>query len=67
VDPNAPTLLSGTLTLQATPSDHLIVRWEHRGDYALDAQGSRRLFEAGTQSRRTYQVTSTLGVVVTSD
>ena len=67
VDPNAPTLLSGTLTLQATPSDHLIVRWEHRGDFALDAGGSRRLFEAGAARRRTYQVTSTLGVVVTSD
>jgi hypothetical protein len=66
VDPNAPTLLSGTLTLQATPSDHLIVRWEQRGDFALDAQGSRRLFEADAAHRRTYQVTSTLGVVVTT-
>ncbi|MBN1608313.1 MAG: porin [Polyangiaceae bacterium] len=66
-DPNAPTLLSGTLTLQVTPSDHLIVRWEHRGDFALEAEGSRRLFEGDGAHRRTYQLTSTLGVVVTSD
>lgn len=67
VDPSAPELVSGTLTLQATPSDHLIVRLEHRGDFALDAEGSRRLFAADAGERRTYQVTSTLGVVVTSE
>ena len=59
-------LASGTLTVQSAPAERLKVRLEHRGDFALDASRSRRVFptRAGPQ---TYQLTSTLGVVVSTD
>jgi hypothetical protein len=57
---------SATLTLQATPTDSLIVRLEHRGDFMLSSEGSRRVFPS-QGGPRSNQFTSTLGVVVTAD
>jgi hypothetical protein len=59
-------LSSATLTLQATPADSLIVRLEHRGDFMLSSEGSRRVFPS-QGGPRSHQFTSTLGVVVAAD
>lgn len=59
-------LSSATLTLQATPTDNLLVRLEHRGDFMLSADGSRRFFP-GDGGPRSHQFTTTLGVVVVAD
>lgn len=57
---------SATLTLQAMPTDNLVVRLEQRDDALLDADGSRRVFP-GEGARHSHQLTSTLGVVVMTE
>lgn len=54
-------LLSGTLTLEALPVDHLIIRLDTRIDHA-----NADVF-VGTNEQQADQFTTTLGVVATTD
>jgi hypothetical protein len=54
-------LLSGTLTLEALPVEHLIIRLDTRIDHA-----NADVF-VGTNEQQAGQVTATLGVVATTD
>lgn len=61
-------LVSGTLTLEAKPSDSLIIRLEQRGDLATggDSRSERQLFARRVRDETSQQLTTTLGVVVTT-
>lgn len=61
-------LASGTLTLEATPTPSLILRLEQRADFALGAGGSeqREVFQREIRETSSNQLTTTLGVVVTT-
>ncbi|MEZ4231984.1 MAG: porin [Polyangiaceae bacterium] len=63
---------TGTLTLDFKPSDNLIIRLENRGDFALDAHSSvsdeaKKIFPKKQRESADSQITTTLGVVVTTD
>ncbi len=61
-------LASATLTLELRPTDHLILRLENRADFALDAHSSAstRVFAKEVRDAADSQITTTLGVVVTT-
>jgi hypothetical protein len=60
-------LLSGTLTLEAAPTENLIFRLDARDDMAIDSSGSKAFFDKKVRDHRTDQITATLGVVVTTN
>jgi Putative beta-barrel porin-2, OmpL-like. bbp2 len=60
-------LATGTLTIEAKPTDNLILRLENRGDFVLTADGSKDLFQRKVRDAVSHQVTTTLGVVVTTN
>jgi len=60
-------LVTGTLTLEAAPSDFLLMRLEGRGDFALDADDTTRVFKKGPRDGASQMITTTLGVVVTTN
>jgi hypothetical protein len=60
-------LATGTLTLEAMPNDFLVLRLEGRGDFALDADHDRKIFKDGVRESASRLVTTTLGVVVTTN
>ncbi len=60
-------LASGTLTIEAAPMPNLILRLDTRGDFALDGDPSDELFKHRVRDQRSTQLTSTLGVVVTTN
>ena len=61
-------LVEGTLTLEANLEDHVILRLEQRGDFAVgdDSQG-RDIFPRELREHTSHQLTTTLGVVVTTN
>ncbi len=61
------TLATATLTLEARPSDNLILRLENRGDFVLDATPSKDLFQKKERDTASSLMTTTLGVVVTTN
>jgi hypothetical protein len=55
-------LMSGTLTLEAKPTNNLIFKLDNRVDY-----GSKQIFQKSLREDTGYQITTTLGAVVTTD
>lgn len=60
-------LATGTLTLEARPTDNLILRLENRGDFVLSGEPSRNVFKKGERETSDQLFTTTLGVVVTTN
>lgn len=65
-------MATATLTLEVKPTDSLIIRLENRGDFALDAHASAgddatRIFPKKVRDTADSQLTTTLGVVVTTN
>ncbi len=62
-------LATGTLTIEAKPTDNLILRLENRGDFAVDAASgqSKKIFPKKVRDFAKNQFTTTLGVVVTTN
>ncbi len=60
-------LATGTLTIEAKPTANLILRLDTRGDFALDGTPSKDLFQKEVRDTKSNQITSTLGVVVTTN
>jgi len=60
-------LASATLTFEARPTENLILRWENRGDFALNADPSKKIFQEKERDSSDKLFTSTLGVVVTTE
>jgi hypothetical protein len=58
-------LVSGTLTLDATLAEYLLVRLEGRGDLALNPD-LYEPFYSGVRDTQASQYTATLGVVASS-
>jgi hypothetical protein len=57
-------LATATLTLEAAVTEHLLLRLEGRGDFALDAEPTSDVFAEDVRGGSSAQVTTTLGVVV---
>ncbi len=63
-------LMSATLTVDATLAGSLMLRLDNRADVLLSADGDRDVFpvgvvdEAGSDDARSFQLTTTLGVIV---
>jgi len=65
---NGISLATGTLTIEAKPTDNLILRLENRGDFAFDAaSGDAKVFPRKVRDFKKNQFTTTLGVVVTTN
>jgi len=65
-------MATATLTLEVKPTDNLIIRLENRGDFALDAHasagdGATEVFPKKVRDSADRQLTTTLGVVVTTN
>ena len=58
------TVATATLTLEAAPTEHLLLRLEGRGDFALDGEPTRDVFEESARDTSSNQITATLGVVL---
>lgn len=63
------TLATGTLTIEAKPTDNLILRLENRGDFVADtgSGGTKDVFPKKVRDSAANQFTTTLGVVVTTN
>jgi hypothetical protein len=60
-------LLTGTITGEAAPSRHLVLRLEARLDSSLTSDGTRPEVFPILRTREPTQMTTTLGVVVTTE
>jgi hypothetical protein len=60
-------LATGTLTIEAKPTQNLILRLDTRGDFALGGEPSEELFDKELRETSSSQITTTLGVVVTTN
>jgi hypothetical protein len=60
-------LATGTLTIEAKPTDNLILRLENRGDFVLDGSPSKEIFTEKARDASDMLLTTTLGVVVTTN
>ncbi len=60
-------LASGTLTVEARPTENLILRLENRGDFALGASPDKNIFREKVRDTSDKAFTTTLGVVVTTN
>ena len=62
-------LATGTLTIEAKPTDNLILRLENRGDFVVGAASgqTKKLFQKKLRDSSANQFTTTLGVVVTTN
>ena len=62
-------LATGTLTLEAAPTENLVLRLEQRGDFALgsDVDGGEDIFPKNERGLESQMITTTLGVVVTTN
>ncbi len=60
---------SAALTLEATPTDNLVLRLETRGDFALESteDGGKDIFQKNERDFESSLDTTTLGVVVTTN
>ena len=65
--PEKAKLASGTLTLEARPSDNLILRLDTRGDFVVDGEPSKKIFREHERDKASKLITTTLGVVVTTN
>jgi len=55
---------TGTLTLEARPTENLVLKLEQRSDVMLSADGDDRVFPKKVRDQSSAQHTTTLGVVV---
>ena len=60
-------LATATLTIEAKPTQNLILRLDTRGDFALDGTPTKEIFAEELRDTSSSQITSTLGVVVTTN
>jgi hypothetical protein len=60
-------LASATLTVEARPTENLILRLENRGDFVLDADPDNDVFREKVRDGSSTLFTTTLGVVVTTN
>ena len=60
-------LATATLTLDARPTDNLIIRLENRGDFIVDGSPSKNIFREHERDTSSKLITTTLGVVVTTN
>ncbi|HEY6555802.1 MAG TPA: outer membrane beta-barrel protein [Polyangiaceae bacterium] len=61
-------LATATLTIEAKPTDNLILKLDTRGDFALDGPGGNKdWFQNEIRDASSSQITSTLGVVVVTN
>ena len=58
---------SATLTIEARPTDNLILRLDSRGDFVLDAAPDKEIFREKVRGSSDKLFTTTLGVVVTTN
>jgi hypothetical protein len=60
-------LWTATLTLEAAPTQNLLLRLEGRGDFAAEGTPTRNVFDERARDKTATQITTTLGVVVKTD
>lgn len=60
-------LASATLTVEAKPTENLILRLENRGDFVLKAEPDKEIFREKVRDGSSTLFTTTLGVVVTTN
>ncbi len=60
-------MTTGTLTLEAAPTENLVLRLEQRADVVLESDGSKKIFPKGERDATDSLMTTTLGVVVTTN
>jgi len=60
-------LASGTLTFEARPTENLILRLENRGDFVLKAKPDDEIYREKVRGTGSKLITTTLGVVVTTN
>jgi len=60
-------IATGTLTLEARPTDNLILRLEGRGDFVLEAEPDKEIYREKSRDTSAHVYTATLGVVVTTN
>lgn len=60
-------LASATLTIEARPSENLILRLENRGDFVLEASPDKDIYREKVRDKSSTLFTTTLGVVVTTN
>lgn len=60
-------LATGTLTIEAVPTENLVLRLEHRIDAVLEADAGKKIFPKGERDATESAMTTTLGVVVTTN
>jgi hypothetical protein len=60
-------IATGTLTIEAKPTDNLILRLEGRGDFVVDGSPTQEIFQESVRDRSDMLLTTTLGVVVTTN
>jgi hypothetical protein len=60
-------IASGTLTLEARPTENMIFRLEQRGDFVLEATPDDEIFREHERDTKSRVWTTTLGVVLTTN
>jgi hypothetical protein len=60
-------IATATLTVEAKPTENLILRLETRGDFFLGGDPTRDLFQEKLRDSRSRMLTTTLGLVVTTN
>jgi Putative beta-barrel porin-2, OmpL-like. bbp2 len=60
-------IVTGTLTIEARPTDNLILRLENRGDFVTSASPDQKIFREKLRDTSDKLFTTTLGVVVTTN
>ncbi|MBE7479476.1 MAG: porin [Polyangiaceae bacterium] len=60
-------LASATLTVEARPTENLILRLENRGDFVLKGEPDEEIFREKVRDGSSKLFTTTLGVVVTTN
>lgn len=58
---------TATLTLQARPTRNLILRLENRADFVLEGKPGTEVYTRGERESSDMLLTTTLGVVLTTD
>jgi hypothetical protein len=60
-------IATATLTIELKPTDNLILRLENRGDFFLGGDPTQDLFQDGVRGSSDMMLTTTLGLVVTTN
>jgi hypothetical protein len=60
-------IVTGTLTLEARPTENMIFRLEQRGDFVMDGEPTKDIFQEHERDTKSRVWTTTLGVVLTTN